>query len=674
MRSRVLRLAYAIPPVLAFVLAFVGLAVTDESGVVGSTSSVTVSLDGAAQSNRVIAGAIARVAREHHATVVRMVADRADPIGRRTALVTDAPGTIGEQWLRDGYPDFSRTMSSRVRPMSDLDRVDPAGTYELFGDEAARRDLVRAFASAGYGARTESTPLLGRLGIGATVDGVPGLVGVLVLGATTACLVATVGSPRRCAVRRLHGHSTARILRQELGALRTSATVALVGAPLAGVGIWIMNGAAQWPALVAATAVLGAALLTPVVLAHATGVLLACRRPLVDALRGARPPGGVVGLAHAARLVATLLLVSAVSGLVGAEVVARTSGTERDLRAAGTAVQLWITPDPRPIESQAYWDRLGRFAGGALQDHDALLSAVKEVSTGSGNAGVPALFVDAEYLRLQDVRAADGTRIRAGSRPTVWIPEHSWLDPDALVRSLTDWDLRDAPDAARRDITVGRLGTPELWTYPDGGSVRGWLDDAVLVVVPTPATMFSADQLGSWLSTGDVAFRDRARAERAIHAAGVGSEISAVVDVGQAAAETARGARRTVVAQAAAVVSAAVVAVVLAALATSAHRRRHGRARFAKTVAGVHPVRADGDLLTVEVVSVVLAALAAGVAWSRLRLGDAGQISVLDPLTQAASPSALLAVTAAVVVSILSTSIVLGTARETDRSRGDEAR
>ncbi len=156
MRPRALVLAYAIPPVLAFVLAFVGLTVADETSVVGATSSVTVSLGGAARSNRIIAGAITRVAEEHHATVVRMVADRADPDGRRTALVTDAPGTLGEQWLRDGYPDFSSAVSTRVRPMADLDRVDPTGTYELFGDDAARRDLVRAFASVGYGARTES--------------------------------------------------------------------------------------------------------------------------------------------------------------------------------------------------------------------------------------------------------------------------------------------------------------------------------------------------------------------------------------------------------------------------------------------------------------------------------------------------------------------------------------
>lgn len=674
MRSRVLVLAYAIPPVLGFVLAFVGLVETDEIVVVGATSSVTVSLDGAARSNRIIAGAITRVAEEHHATVVRMVADRADPTRRRTALVTDAPGTLGEQWLRGGYPDFSRTVSTLVRPMSDLDRVDPTGTYELFGDETARRDLVRAFASVGYGATAETIPLLARLGIGETIDGTAGLVGILVLGSATACLVATIGSPRRCAVRRLHGQGSVRILRQELGALRTSAAVVVVGAPVVAVGIWLVNGAAQWPALVAASSVLCAALLTPVVLAHATGVLLACRRPLADALRGSRPPGGIVGLAHVARLAATLLLVSAVTGLVGAETVARTSGTDRDLRAAGRVVQLWITPDPRPVESQAYWDRLGRFAGGALQDHDALLSALKEISTGSGGAGVPALFVDAEYLRLHDVRAADGTRIRAGATPGVWLPQRSTLDPDALVESLTGWDFRDAPDAVTRDITVGSFGTPELWTYPDGGGVRGWVDDAVLVVVPTPATVFSPDQLGSWLSSGDVVFRDRAHAERAIQAAGVGSEISAVVDVGQAAAETARDARRTVVAQAAAALSGAVVAVALAVLATSAHRRRHGRARFAKTVAGVHPVRADADLLAVEVMSVAIAAVGAGVAWSRLRPDASWQVSTLDPLTQAATPAALLAITAAVVVSIVSTTIVLGTARRTDRSRGDEAR
>ncbi len=558
--------------------------------------------------------------------------------------------------------------------MSDLDRVDPTGTYELFGDDAARHDLVRAFDSVGYRATTESTPALARLGIGDTVDGTLGLVGILVLGSATACLVATVGSPRRCAVRRLHGQSTVRILRQELGALRTSAAVALVGAPLVGVGTWVVNGAAQWPALVAASALLCAALLAPVLLAHATGVLLACRRPLVDSLRGSRPPGGVVGLAHAARLVATLLLVAAVSGLVGAEVVARTSGTERDLRAAGTVVQLWITPDPRPIESQAYWDRLGRFAGGALQDHDALLTALKEVSTGEGGAGVSALFVDAEYLRLQDVRAADGTRIRAGATPTVWLPERSRLDPDALVgRSPTGTSV------------TGPLRPPR--TSPSGGSARRSSGRT-----RTAAGSGDGSTTPSWWSS-----RRRPRCSRRTSSARgcrPATSCSATVRARSGRSTLPGSARRsvpwstsdkrqprrhavpgrTVVAQSAAVVSGAVVAVALAVLATSAHRRRHGRARFAKTVAGVHPVRADADLLAVEVVSVAVAAVAAGAAWSRLRPDASWQVSTLDPLTQTATPAALLAITAAVVVSIVSTVIVLGTARGTDRSRGDGAR
>jgi len=233
---RSVRLAYVIPPLLAVVLAFLGATRLSESGVVGVSSVVTAVAERGTMSNGRIAVSLEDVARRHQATVVRTVADRSAPTARRTALVTAAPGTDGAEWLRDGYADFSRTVRTTVRPMAALDRYDPAGSYEVIGDDGAGRATAAALQAAGFTTSSESVPVLDRLGVAGGVQGTSGLVGCLVLGCVTLCLVGTVGSPRRTAVRGLHGRSAWAIVGSELSEARTTVLVVLVPQRSRGVG------------------------------------------------------------------------------------------------------------------------------------------------------------------------------------------------------------------------------------------------------------------------------------------------------------------------------------------------------------------------------------------------------------------------------------------------------
>lgn len=121
-------MAYVVPPLLAFVLVFIGLTQVSEAGLVGASSTVTAAAGSETGSNQRVAAALERIARAEDATIVRVVADRSAPTIRRVALVTDAPASRGESWLRDGYADFSSAMTTGVRPMADLDQFDPTGT------------------------------------------------------------------------------------------------------------------------------------------------------------------------------------------------------------------------------------------------------------------------------------------------------------------------------------------------------------------------------------------------------------------------------------------------------------------------------------------------------------------------------------------------------------------
>ncbi|MGN7191772.1 MULTISPECIES: hypothetical protein [unclassified Curtobacterium] len=669
MTLRPVGIAYAIPPVLAFLLACVGLAVVSESGLVGASSTVTAVAGSAPASNGRVADALREAADATGSTVVRTIADREHPESRRTALVTAAPGSAGRAWLRDGYTDFWPGVATRVRPMTALVDHDPVGTYEVFGAPAGRTAVAAALADVGYETTSATTSFADRIGLGAGPAGTAGLVAAMCSGCVALCLVDTIGSPRRAAVRRTHGRSTIAVLRSELVEARIVAFVVLVGTPAVLLGLWLTGRASWAPTLAASTGLLGAALLAPVVLAHIVGTVLACRLPLTTALRGARPSSTIVVLAHLARVPVLLLLVSAVFDLSGSVAALRSGTAARDLRAAGAAVQLWVTPDPRPVETQQYWDRIGGFAADALRGHGALLAAPAEVSSGRDGTTVPALFVDPEYLRLQDVRAADGSRLTDDAEVAVWLPPRSDLDAEALVAALGAWELRGAGGAAAR-TAIGTLRSDELYTYPGDTSSRAWLPNAVLVVVRDPASAFTADQLGSWTSTGDVLFRSRAVAERAIRDSALGDEFSAVVDVGQAAAEEARSALLDTGVGAAAVASDVLVAGALAGAAIVVTRRRHGRARFLASASGLHPLRADRALFLAEAGLASVALLCAFGQWGDRAPDGTGRASVLDPVAAGTPTAAALAAAAVLVVACASSTLVVVTARRNDRTRG----
>ena len=677
MSLRPVGVAYAIPPILAFLLACIGLAVVSEAGVVGASSTVTAVAGSTPASNGRVADALREAAEQTDSTIVRTIADRERPGSRRTALVTDVPGTAGHAWLRDGYTDFRPGIETRVRPITALVDHDPVGTYDVFGDPGARLAVTAALAEVGYEATSVTTSFPDRVGLGAGPAGTAGLVAALCSGCVALCLVDTLGSPRRTAVRRTHGWSRGAVLRSELAEVRVAGSVVLVGVPVVLLGLWLTGRTTWAPTLAVSSGAIGAVLLVPVVLAHVTGSVLAYRRPMTTALRGARPSSTVVVLAHLVRVPVLLLLVSAVFDLTGAVTTLRSGTAERDLRAAGAAVQLWVTPDPRPVETQQYWDRIGGFAATALDGHGALLAAPTEVSSGQGTATVPALFVDPEYLRLQDVRADDGSRLADddGSRLaddaeiSVWLPPRGDLDADAVLAGLRAWELRGAGAAADR-AEVGHLRSDELYTYPGDTSSTAWLRGAVLVVVRDPAAVFTPDQLGSWTSTGDVLFRSRADAERAIRDSALGAEFSAVVDVGEAAADEARAALLDAGVGAAAVLSDLVVAAVLACAAAVVTRRRHGRARFLASSLGQHPFSADRGLLLAEAALAAVAVLGTAAEWAGRRPDGAGRTAALDPVAAAAPTAAALAGAAVVLVAGASWVAVIVTGSRNDRARG----
>lgn len=675
MRFRSVRIAYVVPPLLAMLLSVVGLLRVDQDGVIGVSTVVTAASGEDAVSNRVIADRIDRVARTHRATIVRVVADRSAPSSRRTVLVTGAPGSSGAEWLRAGYPSFDRSMSTRVRPLAELDRYDPAGPYGVIGDARAAGALDAVLERSGYVTSVEPIGPRARSGIDDGARGGGVLVLAVVLGCSGLCLAGTIGAPRRTAVRRVSGRSTGAILGAELTELRSSA-VSLLAAGAVTALVLAPGGRLAFAAEFATAAVaISAALLVPVVVVHVAGVLWTCRVPVGGVLRGARPPSALSVCSFLGRIVASLLLVAAVLDLVGNVAVARSGAAERDLRAAGSAVDLWVTPDPRPgIETQRYWDRIGAFAARGLADGDAMLAASVEIGSGVKGRTTPALFVDAAYLRRQDVRDERGEPVTGGDgRVGVWLPDGSRLRRADVVRSLRSWELRGVPSDQLADVGGGRLGPAPVYTYPGDSTVRTWMDDAVVVVVPDAAGVFSDDQLGAWLSTGDIVFDSPLVADRALARSGLAREFSAVVEVGQDAAERARRAATDVRISAGASTAAAVVDLLLGVLAIVTNRRRHGRQLFVRVAAGVTFFRANAALLVAEVCVLAAAAAFGWKRWWDVRSSGPAGGSALDPLARSAGNGVIAAVLVSLAVGLAMTAFIAVTSARTVRDRGRES-
>lgn len=641
------RWAYAFIAPVALLIAFLGLGEVDQELVPQTTAVVRADGGAGNERNADLARRLERTADRTASTVARVVADRTAPSARRSLLTTTAPGSVGERWLRDGYPDFTRTMATSVRPMSDLDRFDTSGEYLVVGTQADVRAVAAALEDARFTVSTTWRPAPAVAVARAGFDDTSGLAVLALLGSATLCVIGTVGAPRRAVIRRLSGRRVAWHLGAELSGTATAmvvTTVLLVAVLLA---LTAFNGLAQVGQFLLAAGAAGAVMAVPLVLVHLVAATAAFHAQPARAIRGYRPGRAAVLTAQAVRVPAAVLVVVAAFDVVGSVAVLREGGAERDLRAAGDAVQLWITGDPHgDWSTQAYWDRIGAFTSGALASGSAFLSALVEVPDGPRRS-VPALVVSGAYLGDHPVTVDGGVELDAGTGTgvTIAVPPSLAGRRSQIVDQVRDWNLKDAPAATRAAVRTAVLDEGQtVFTYPGSEYVTAWVREPVVVAVGSPSDAFSLDQLGSWLSTGDVVFTSETAARQELRGSPVASEISAVVAVGQEAAERSRRAAIEARIDLATWVGSVAVSVLVAVQAARASRCRSARVVFGRFAAGWSPVAIDRELLAFEAVVLVVALVTAFQLWWEDRPDPDVFGASLDPVSAASTPALGLAV------------------------------
>jgi hypothetical protein len=313
-------------------------------------------------------------------------------------------------------------------------------------------------------------------------------------------------------------------------------------------------------------------------------------------------------------------------------------------------------------------------ARGGLIDGSAFLAATRDIAPTKGSAPLSAMFVDDGYLQRQPTYAADGSRIRGSEHDVgIWIPDELKSREDEIVGILEDWELRRATQAGIRSIDVGTLRRgQQSFSYPDDSRVAPWLERSVIVSAPPGSQLFTDELLGAWVSTGDIVFRTEASALRTIRSHGMDREFSAVVPVGQAAAERARGASVSARVDAGGAMAALGVATLTALLTMTVHRRRFGASLFARSASGWSFVRSNSDLLVVEAALLGACACTAINSWTGASPSATQWNSVLDPAALSAPVAGLVACGASVVLAATSIAVMATTGRRAIRDHGKE--
>ncbi|MFB8229958.1 hypothetical protein [Cellulosimicrobium sp. NPDC055967] len=620
MKSRGIRLAYAILAVYASLAAFLFLRAMDDLGPLGATDILVVSGETPTSSSAHVVETIERVAAQHRVNVVRFVEDLHDPArSRHLYLTVGNPGLASGVWLEDGYPAFSQDVRTAVHPLAERADVDPRGHYFTFGDPAATPILAEALRAQGYvvESRTYYAPpqILGWLVTQPLA--LSALVAALLVVVVVAASVLT--NVRGYAVQRLHGVPPALILGRDLRRSLPALAVTLVAVALVDAGLLALyNGGAQWRTFAAAAGVLTAAFVLLALVTHVLALALAAERPVLEALKGrlpARATGVAVYLVRTPALLVTIAAVVATS--VAAVQLAGQSAASGRWTAAGEGVHILFTPNLSQEEFDALAVPAGEWLLAAEADGDVVLAGQGEVSWGRELPGQhDSLLVNNAYLAQQDVSDADGERIVELPEDvvTVLVPSRYEDATASIVDDVRYW--LDGFSRGAQDVEVRtRVLAPdqELFTYgaADRPNQSVLVRDGVAVVVNGGSGIFAPDDFTSLGTRQGLVVTDAATARDGLASVGAQEIAMAYQPVALAAAQEHAALVNDTRLQVFNAVAALAVLLGTSVAVAQVSTRKNAQSIFVRHISGWGFVRTHRGLLGAE-----LALALAVVAWS----------------------------------------------------------
>lgn len=556
MRGRAIQLAVLVAALVAVIGSFVILSGLDISAPLDVRGTVQVSgSTPSAPSSSTIAG-IERTAGGTGADIVKLVEDIKDPGGSRMLYVAvgDKSGDPAH-WLANGYPEFTRSMTTSVLPFDRLSGQDPRGNYYVYGDPDATRMFAERFRADGYEVevRTDYTAAYAHwlinqpLGVGFEVTA---LLCAMLAG------MFTLMNVKGYAVQRLQGNSDWIIIARDIRANILQALAVTLIALLGFVGfLALYNHASHMgTALMLASGVF-AAFLMVIVVAYLIGFAVVSRSSLLAALKGRLPARLASGLIYCVRVPAVILAVWAViyAGMAAGQALDQTEA-QRAWRTAGQASAIRLNPRLSQEEQDRYATATGQWLISQERQGKMILAledklerhfvSASKASAGGGSpvASGDMLIVNTNYLRAQTLQDASGRRIAQ-------VPDHEVL----VVIPASKQGQRQKIESAVREFISSQsqmygVATPPIAVLigQPGQSLFGYgqnmpnqkalFRDAILVGMDAGTGVFSPDDYTAYASMGDAMLTDPDQALVSLREAGLQPFVYAVSSVSAKAA------------------------------------------------------------------------------------------------------------------------------------------
>lgn len=522
MASKSLRFVFIANWIFACFLSFTTVMYWDEDTPLAVRAGIIVRAWDEGRPAAELRSEIERFAIERQITVGRLKDDFEGTQRGRTIYLVDGDSSVGAgEWLRGGYEDFTRSLTTHVRPFAEAGDREPTGAYVVFGDYDKAVEMADFFASHGLTVgRHFDRWSLNPKDLFLQDEQVTALGMMMLVSVAVAAAGVLIGA-RAYGVKRLQGLGYGSLLLGDLriaagywlsaGAVAIGLATGLLAAynGLTGIGFYLLT------ALIINCVLAGTAIAT-----HALVLSLLMRLRVLAAVKGELPGRTASAVAYTLRVVTVIATVALAQQVIATGVDVERRG---DVLASYARLGSTSTINLGNVWSNSDRENVRSVAGKWLHDEDRaghVLLAGRKYAQGPGAFnGRDLIYVNDNFLRDQPIRLADGTDFKAADEPTLLIPSRLWDHRDDIAEYV-----RKSPDL-RRDTTASlefrQAGTAEgqeVFTYTSSSvgplsqgnadADQSFATDPVVVFLPSKQGLLTDHSYFAFASQGRVLFPD----------------------------------------------------------------------------------------------------------------------------------------------------------------------
>ncbi|WP_406004262.1 bacteriocin-associated integral membrane family protein [Streptomyces sp. NBC_00987] len=611
------------------VLAFLFVRGLDESAPLGNSALVDVFDSDESTSAAQVIRAVQSFATERGVGVARDVTDLKNPDGVRNLYVTPgSPSSLTAGWLDNGYPAFSSSYETRVRPLSEIAQQDPRGPYYVFGSPVDAEALSATFAGLGMKASVSHPLSYAELSDRYTDDPLFRALCVVALAALTMTGASVLLNAKAYGVLRLQGMSLTGILIRDLRQLAVfwlAAAGIVVAATLAFLGFY---NSLAWLGLFASVAAVITVLLVLVALVtHFAVLALTFKVDVLRALKGELPSRGASISVYLVRIPALLLTLSIATNvtLAGRDVLMRQENQDV-YRTVGDAVSIRIN-GAFAADMDQVDKRVGPWLRQADRQGKVILAGRRDLQISAPDAHLPTgeiLIVNDAYLGKQPVTDPAGRRYATAAqsdekpdvRPVrVIVPESLKAHAPAISKAASRIIDPNLNQHIPLETLTSKAGQ-HLFGYNTGAYVynaahgpdedRSLVRDPVLIVVPNGSHFLADSAYTAYATQAGVVFPNPDDVLNGIETEKLQKYINAVSPVAQKTALDLRNSVSELRLQIFNLIVSVIVILIAGVGVCLIYARKNSQVIFAKRISGWRYIATHRFILAVEAAIAVI--------------------------------------------------------------------